>query len=160
MLSKSVDGRAILTAGSREGKLQVRERRELSRLIVIHLLADEPSKKVDSETWIDISMMISALFPKEPAILYYSPAMGATGYQKRRNAGGLLYESYISRRRKLRQLGTIQFRPRTPRRPASKVDEPEKLPLQDTSRGNNKSLTSFVCTHHFFFKKIKFVTIA
>lgn len=137
----SAEGKAILAAGmSRDGQLKEKERRELSRMLVKHVLSADPARKIDSTAWIEISTSIKQVFVKEPAALYYQPAISANDYQKKKNSTGLLYEAYISRRRKLRELGSIP-RPSRARKRSTVLEifAPSETP-RNTLEGNKSSL--------------------
>lgn len=68
-----------------------------------HCIENKPSFKISTEEFYRLASDIVQLFPKESIVVYISAKDGAA----KKNASGKLYESYITRRRKLRQIGEL-----------------------------------------------------
>ncbi|CAG9819956.1 unnamed protein product [Phaedon cochleariae] len=132
VLNASVDGRAILAAGKQNNILKKAQRKELSRLSIRQMLANDPAYKIQSVTFTRIALQIVSIFSKESASLYCASYLAASKYQKKKNASGVLYEAYISRRRKLRELGVL---PRGRSRSSSSTSLRQDSPRPSTSSG-------------------------
>ncbi|KAF5286258.1 hypothetical protein FQR65_LT12742 [Abscondita terminalis] len=108
LLNESIDGKGLLAAGKHSGGLlNESQRRELGRLIIRALLERSPSIRIQSVSFTRLSLEINSIFPREPAPIYFTPSVSASKYSKKQNACGVLYEAYISRRRKLRAIGEL-----------------------------------------------------
>lgn len=71
------------------------------------MLEKRPYGKITIEEFYKLATEIVELFSKESVVLYYSAYLAGTGETKKKNASGKLYETYITRRRKLRQSGEL-----------------------------------------------------
>lgn len=89
------------------GLLNEGSRRKLSQLVIHYTLERRPSGKITTEEFYKLATEIVELFNKENIVLYYSAYLAGTGEHKKKNASGKLYETYITRRRKLRQSGEL-----------------------------------------------------
>ncbi|KAF9419669.1 hypothetical protein HW555_003947 [Spodoptera exigua] len=107
--STSSDGRAILAEGKRaEGLLKESDRKRLSQIIILHLLEKNPPRAISTCEFQNLAAQIQELFKQESSVVYYSPYEPATGNKgHKKSTSGKLYESYISRRRKLRSRGEL-----------------------------------------------------
>jgi hypothetical protein len=101
-IQDSLDGRAILKEG-KGGLLTEGSRRKLSQLVIHHKLENNCAKKISSEEFYKLASEIVEIFHKESVVVYYS----ATNKLAKKDASGKLYESYIARRRKLREGGQL-----------------------------------------------------
>ncbi|CAH0561724.1 unnamed protein product [Brassicogethes aeneus] len=111
ILQNCLDGRAILKEGqARDGLLQQNSRKRLCQLIIHNLLEQEPSKTITSPEFYSLSLNVTNIFKKESPAVYFSAYLAASNFQFKKNASGKLYETYITRRRKLRQGGIIKGR--------------------------------------------------
>lgn len=105
-IQESLDGRAILKEG-KGGLLTEGSRRKLSQLLIHHQLENNCAKKISSEEFYKLATEIVEIFHKERVVVYYSAYLSATNKVAKKNASGKLYESYIARRRKLRESGQL-----------------------------------------------------
>lgn len=137
MLQGSLDGRALLAAGKRtEGLLKEAQRKEVGRLIIRYILSKDPAERIQSVTFTRLALQVASIFPKEAVSLYFTPSLSSTKYQKKKNASGILYEAYISRRRKLRELGEL---PRGTSRSSSASSTRAPSPIPSTSRAQDNT---------------------
>lgn len=112
MLSETLEGRAILS-GHKNGLLTLHQRKIVGRIIINSILSDNPQKKIQTVEFQALADQIVKLFTKEAAAVYFSAAIAANKFQKKKNASGILYEAYITKRRKLRELGELPLSTRS-----------------------------------------------
>lgn len=114
-------------------------RRKLSQLVIRNVLDNEPSKTINTEAFYKLTTDICQLFPKESAVVYYSAYIASADGVKKKNASGKLYESYISRRRKLREIGDL---PKSNRSSVSSASTISSISLVELEEGK---ICSMMC---------------
>lgn len=82
-------------------------RRKLSQIVINNIIQNKPNFKISTEEFYRLASEIVTLFPKESIVVYYSAYAARKDGAAKRNASGKLYESYITRRRKLRRSGEL-----------------------------------------------------
>ncbi|KAL4703710.1 hypothetical protein ACJJTC_015264 [Scirpophaga incertulas] len=103
-----LDGRAVIIEGEASGGLlKEGSRRKLSLILINETIKNQPDYKISSEQFQKLASGIVTTFPKESTVVYYSPYVAGKDNTAKKNSSGKLYESYITRRRKLRQSGEL-----------------------------------------------------
>jgi hypothetical protein len=116
LLKSSIDGKSLLTTGAQTGGLlNEQQRKELGRIVVKHIVNQDPQAGIQSVTFSRLALQIKKLFPKEEPSVYFSPSLPASTQptKRKKNASGILYEVYVNRRRKLREAQILPKKPRT-----------------------------------------------
>lgn len=133
-----MDGRAILKEGQNSGGLlKEGARRKLSQLVITQTIDKSKTKKITTEEFYKLALEIIALFPKESVVVYYSAYVSGKGETAKKNASGKLYETYITRRRKLRENGDLPGTSRTSSRSS------DILATHTDDTNNNYGMLSF-----------------
>lgn len=135
-MESTLDGKAILKESkTSNGLLHFSSRRKLSRLIVRTALEKHPKQTITSYEFTKWANEIALIFPKESAVVYYSPYQGSTTKGAKKNASGKLYEAYIARRRTLRKSGILPAKQNTSKNQETKNTLP--LPIATASSEEN-----------------------
>lgn len=103
------------------------------------MLESRSSKTITAQEFYRLATDICDIFPKESVVVYYSAYKSSAQGTGKKNASGKLYESYISRRRKLRQSGYLPNTSRSSSKTSSvpSDDNPVSSPTttEDTDEG-------------------------
>lgn len=104
----TLDGRAILKQGKADkGLLREGSRRKLTRLIIHEILENNPGYKISTDQFKNLAAEVVEIFPRESELVYYSGYESGKDNIAKKNASGKLYESYVNRRRQLRESGEL-----------------------------------------------------
>ncbi|KAL4720718.1 hypothetical protein ACJJTC_010823 [Scirpophaga incertulas] len=106
ILNQKPQGRAILIKGN-NGRLNYDLRKQLANIIIKTKLDIEPSKALQGPDFLKLAHEIYEIFPQESPAVYYAPYLAQTKYQAKRNASGILFNAYTTRRKHLRNLGIL-----------------------------------------------------
>lgn len=111
VLQMSAARRAIEVEYRQTGHLTSNQRTVIQNAIIRKLVDNYPLRQIQPIEFTKLSHQIAHIFPSEAPSVWYGSSVPKTIYQKKKNCSGLLYQSYLMKRREYRlQMGATPVR--------------------------------------------------